>query len=73
MKLFIINKSDFDFDATFEDAQKEIHKKAFNELQRCIVCFDEPPENIIITYDEFEWSFNFVKQKNDFYIYKYIN
>jgi hypothetical protein len=72
MKLFILNKEEFDQDASFEQAQKEIHKKAFNELFRYNVCFDEPPENIKVIYDDFEWEFNFVKQKNDFFIYKYV-
>lgn len=72
MKLFIINKAEFDSDASFEEAQKTIHKKAYNELLRHTVCFDAPPETIKVIYDDFEWDFEFVSQKNDFYIFKYI-
>jgi len=73
MKLFIINKSDFEFDTTFEKTQKEIHKKAFNELQRCVVCFEEAPLEIRIHYQDCIFEFVFIKQKNDFFIYKYVN
>ena len=72
MKLFILNKAEFDSDASFEQAQKTIHQKAYNELLRHTVCFDKAPETIKVVYEDFEWDFEFVNQKGDFYIFKYV-
>lgn len=69
MKLFIVNKEDFDFD--FPNSQSVLHKKAYNFLLQSIGYDDSIPDNIEINYDMFVVNFEYLNKKNDVYFYQY--
>lgn len=71
MKLFIVNKDQFDNDFQSRDSQKTIHKRAFNYLMQSIGYDDSIPENIEFNYEMFLVNFEFTNQVGDVYFFLY--
>ena len=71
MKLFVINKDDFDNDFKSQSSQKEIHKTAYNYLLQCIGYDNSIPNIIEFKYDIFKITFTFISEKNNVYFYEY--
>lgn len=73
MKLFVLNKEDFDFDTTFQSVQKMIHSTAYHTLLKDLAIKKEPPLKIDVKIEGIEdYSFEFVSCSNDVYFYNYI-
>jgi hypothetical protein len=74
MKLFVLNKEDFDFDTTHRSVQKLIHSTAYHLLLKDLAIKKEPPKKIKVNIDGFEdYIFEFVSSSNDVYFYNYIS
>lgn len=74
MKLFILNKDDFDFDTTHQSVQKMVHSTAYHILLKEIAINKNPPAKIKVSIDEFEdYSFEFVSKSDNVYFYNYIS
>lgn len=71
MKLFIVNKEEFDNDFQSRESQKAIHKKAFNSLLQSIGYDDSIPDNIWFEYEMFNVNFEFTNQVGDVYFFLY--
>jgi hypothetical protein len=69
MKLFIVNKDDFDND--FPSSQKIIHRKAFNLLMQSIGFDERIPKVIDFDFEMSKLQFTFLSEKNDVYFYEY--
>jgi len=73
MKLFVLNKEDFDFDTTHQSVQKMIHSTAYHILLKDLALKKEPPKVIEVKIDGFEdYIFEFVSVSNEVYFYNYI-
>jgi septum formation inhibitor MinC len=74
MKLFVLNKADFDFDTTHQSVQKLIHSTAYHLLLKDLAIKKEPPKKIKVNIDGFEdYIFEFVSSSNNVYFYNYIS
>ena len=74
MKLFILNKDDFDFDTTHQSVQKMVHSTAYHILLKEIAINKNPPPKIKVSINEFEdYSFEFVSKSDNVYFYNYIS
>ena len=71
MKLFIVNKEEFDKDFQSRESQKTIHRKAFNLLLQSIGYDDTIPNHIEFDFEIFEISFEFTNQVGDVYFFLY--
>jgi hypothetical protein len=71
MKLFIVNKEEFDNDFQSRESQKAIHKRAFNSLMQSIGYDDSIPDNIYFDYEMFSIRFEFTNQVGDVYFFLY--
>lgn len=71
MKLFIVNKEEFDNDFQSRDSQKTIHRRAFNSLMQSIGYDDSIPDNICLDYEMFNVNFEFTNQVGDVYFFLY--
>jgi septum formation inhibitor MinC len=73
MKLFVLNKDDFDFDTTHQSVQKMIHSTAYHILLKDLALKKEPTKKIEVKIDGFEeYTFEFVSNSDDVYFYNYI-
>lgn len=68
MKLFIINKLQFEKDVNNIEYSKAVHKSAFNQLSSNLAKGYIPLSIRPISNDLF---FNFVKKEDDIYFYEY--
>lgn len=74
MKLFILNKDDFDFDTTHQSVQKMVHSTAYHILLKEIAINKNPPPKIKVSINELEdYSFEFVSKSDNVYFYNYIS
>ena len=74
MKLFILNKDDFDFDTTHQSVQKMVHSTAYHILLKEIAINKNPPLKIKVSINELEdYSFEFVSKSDNVYFYNYIS
>ena len=74
MKLFILNKDDFDFDTTHQSVQKMVHSTAYHILLKEIAINKNPPVKIKVSINELEdYSFEFVSKSDNVYFYNYIS
>lgn len=74
MRLFVINKDDFDFDTTYRGFQKMIHSTAYHILLKELAIKKQPPLKIEVRIDGFEnYDFEFVSNSGDIYFYNYIS
>lgn len=71
MKLFIVNKEEFDNDFQSRESQKTIHKKAFNYLMQSIGYDDSIPNSIEFYHEMFLVNFEFTNQVGDIYFFLY--
>jgi hypothetical protein len=71
MKLFIVNKEEFDTDFQSRDSQKTIHRKAFNSLMQSIGYDNSIPNFINFDYEMFNVEFEFTNQVGDVYFFLY--
>lgn len=69
MKLFVLNKEDFDND--FPATQKEVHRIAYNYLLKELAQKGLHPLNFKIDYDLWVVEFNFVNKIENVYFYSY--
>ena len=69
MKLFIVNKDEFDRD--FPSSQKEVHRKAYNYLLQSLGYDESIPSNIEFDYDMFLVNFEFTNKVGDVYFFLY--
>lgn len=73
MRLFVLNKEDFDFDTTHQSFQKMIHSTAYHTLLRELAINKKPPVKIEVRIKGFEdFDFEFVSNSDDVYFYNYI-
>jgi hypothetical protein len=73
MKLFVLNKEDFDLDTTHQSVQKMIHSTAYHILLKDLAFKKEPPKKIEVKINGFEdYIFDFVSSSNDVYFYNYV-
>jgi len=72
MKLFLLNKDEFDKDFQSEATQKAIHKTAYNHLLTSIGMIEEIPDVIEFYYDGEYIRFDFKRAKAGIYFYLYI-
>jgi hypothetical protein len=71
MKLFIVNKEEFDNDFQSRESQKAIHKRAFNYLMQSIGYDDSIPNMIEFDFEMFNVNFEFTNQVGDVYFFLY--
>jgi hypothetical protein len=71
MKLFVLNKEDFDSDFKSVESQKSIHKKAYNYLLQSLGNKNKKPDLIRFDYDLWFIEFKFNNVVNDVYFYSY--
>jgi len=69
MKLFIVNKEEFDKDFPF--SQKEIHRKAYNHLLQCLGYDESVPNSIDFDFEMFNIKFEFTNKVGDVYFFLY--
>lgn len=69
MKLFVTNKDVFDND--FPSSQKEIHRKAFNQLLNSLGSSGKAPKEIRLDFDMWFITLTFVNEINNVYFYSY--
>lgn len=73
MRLFVLNKQDFDLDTTHQSIQKMIHSTAYHILLKELAITKKPPSKIEVRINGFEdYDFEFVSNSDDVYFYNYI-
>lgn len=73
MKLFILNKEDFESVFAHEpELSKKIHRRAYNELKLSLDAYNSIPKMLTPNYDENGIVlFDFVSFKNETYFYSF--